>query len=421
MLSDKKGNKITVIMPVYNMQLYIAEAIESFLSQTLKDIELLCIDDCSTDNSKKIVERYALEHKNINIYSMVSNSGVGEVRRKAMQLARGEYIAFLDADDKYWRDDALEVLYDCAIAGDCDVCGGLVSNFSENTLVNYPRFRNMFSGNNAREYIDIKFKDVQDDYYFQGFIFKREHIERNHVEFPAWRCYEDPPFLIHGLHCANAIRAVNIEYYGHRFGYKELRYSTSALVSILEGIKTNLIYAEQYGFQVLFDKTFCRLNKDFFMSIMDSLKLHNENIENNLHFIEKIGKKHGYSIDIFDYLLFVAERYGKYDEFRVHKKCEGLTGKNNIVLYGAGNIGKMAYREMKTSGICNVMLWIDTYKKGDIVFDTKIGSLEDIGTRSDDYDCVLIGIDNVHISGQVRKSLMRAGIGSKKIIEWVNL
>lgn len=412
--------KISVIMPVYNMQEYIGEAIESWLGQTLDNMELICVDDCSTDNSGQIIRQYALQHNNIHICSLPSNSGVGAVRRKAMQLVRGKYIAFLDADDKYWRDDALEKLYNHAIDGNCDVCGGFVANFSGKEINPYGRFRQLFKENDGTEYVEVSYDDVQDDYFFQGFIYKKEYLERNHIEFPEWRNYEDPVFLVQALYHANKICAVDIEYYGHRHAHKELKYSLSELINILNGIKANLIFAESKGLEVLFGRTFHRLNKDFFQAILDSLKLGNEDIENSLLYLKRIGMRHGYSLDIIDYLLFLENRFNGYEDYKVYKKCKNaLKDKTHIILYGAGNIGKRVYREVCQSQMCSVDIWVDAYRKGEIIYDVVIKDPESVKTYSKSTDCVLIGIDNAQISGEVRESLEK--MGTKEIIEWINL
>src|SRR5574344_1254251 len=95
----EKQPKISIIIPVYNVQKYLSKCLESILSnQKLKDIEVICINDSSTDNSDKILEKYAEKDKRV-ILLRQKNSGAGAARNSALKYARGEYVLYLDPDD----------------------------------------------------------------------------------------------------------------------------------------------------------------------------------------------------------------------------------------------------------------------------------------------------------------------------------
>lgn len=105
--------KISVIMPIYNVEEFIEESIQSILNQTMdiKDIEILLIDDCSTDNSGKIAKRYAQNYENIKYYCLKENSGMaGKPRNVGIKMAQGNYVMFLDPDDLYIT-NACELMY----------------------------------------------------------------------------------------------------------------------------------------------------------------------------------------------------------------------------------------------------------------------------------------------------------------------
>ncbi|WP_157151026.1 glycosyltransferase family A protein [Brachyspira sp. SAP_772] len=91
--------KVSVIIPVYNVEPYLRECLDSIINQTLKDIEIICIDDCSTDNSYSILEEYAKKDNRIVIIKNEENMGVGYTRNVGEKLAKGEYIHFMDPDD----------------------------------------------------------------------------------------------------------------------------------------------------------------------------------------------------------------------------------------------------------------------------------------------------------------------------------
>ena len=104
---------VSIIMPAYNAENYIREAVESVLSQTYSKWELLIIDDCSTDSTYKIVESYTQNNNHIRYIKNHHNIGVAETRNKGINKALGEWIAFLDSDDK-WAPQKLEKLINLA-------------------------------------------------------------------------------------------------------------------------------------------------------------------------------------------------------------------------------------------------------------------------------------------------------------------
>jgi len=91
---------VSIILPVYNSELFVQQAIESVLKQTYTQIELIVVDDGSTDNTKQILSGYESNPK-VHIISLEKNSGVSEARNIGIQESKGEYVAFIDADDLY--------------------------------------------------------------------------------------------------------------------------------------------------------------------------------------------------------------------------------------------------------------------------------------------------------------------------------
>jgi glycosyltransferase involved in cell wall biosynthesis len=90
--------KVSIIIPVYNVEKYLAECLDSAIGQTLRDIEIICIDDGSTDRSPEILDEYAKKDSRIIVIHQ-KNAGPGLARNVGLDLAKGEYIAFLDSDD----------------------------------------------------------------------------------------------------------------------------------------------------------------------------------------------------------------------------------------------------------------------------------------------------------------------------------
>ncbi len=98
---------ISIITPSYNCAVYIAETIESVLKQTYSNWEMIITDDCSTDNSRDVIKGFTLQDQRIKLVVQNENQGAAMARNKSIELAQGEYIAFLDSDD-LWSTDKLE-------------------------------------------------------------------------------------------------------------------------------------------------------------------------------------------------------------------------------------------------------------------------------------------------------------------------
>ena len=118
---------ISIIVPVYNVEPFISECINSILIQSYKNFELILVNDGSTDNSPTICEQYASKDKRIKVINK-ANGGLSDARNWGLKFSSGEYVVFLDSDD-YWNDcDALFSLY------------SLLNKYSEVDVVFFRRF-----------------------------------------------------------------------------------------------------------------------------------------------------------------------------------------------------------------------------------------------------------------------------------------
>jgi len=118
--------KVTVAIPVYNSGKHLQATLESLMHQTMnaEAIEIICVNDCSTDNSKEVIEAYAQKMPNVKLINLAKNTGGAmEPRNVAIGMARGEYIHFLDSDD-FLGEEALERLYNAAEKHGSDVVFG---------------------------------------------------------------------------------------------------------------------------------------------------------------------------------------------------------------------------------------------------------------------------------------------------------
>ena len=133
-------HKVSVIIPVYNGELYLRECLDSVCAQTLKDIEIICVDDGSTDSSYDILQEYAEKDGRVSVYHQ-ENQYVGIARNNGLEHSDGEYVAFWDCDDTF-EPDALECMYNRAKEVDADICQCGILELDNKSKIKAPRARN---------------------------------------------------------------------------------------------------------------------------------------------------------------------------------------------------------------------------------------------------------------------------------------
>lgn len=216
--------KVSVIIPFNNVENYIEECLNSVLSQTLDDIEVILINDASTDRTLEIVEWYLQKDSRIKLININERKGQGFARNRGIEIATGEYIGFVDSDD-FIESDMFECLYNSAKTNNTDI-----------------------SMCQVREYDDINENYITSDYYslaclssFQNDIFsaedtknnildinvalwnkiyKREYLNNIGEKFPEGFIYEDLPFFFGTYLPAKRIQIVWKNLYSYRINRK---------------------------------------------------------------------------------------------------------------------------------------------------------------------------------------------------------
>lgn len=189
---------VSVIIPVYNVEKYLEEALESVINQTLKDIEIVIINDGSTDRSLEIIKEYVNKDKRIKVINQ-KNQGLSVARNRGIENAKGKYIYFMDSDD-YIDLKTLEICYKkCEeyelemVCFDAFPFSNMV-NFKYN-IKNYDRSfietNKIFSG---REFINLCLKNKKNIVSSCLYFFKREILAKEKLKFYSGIQYEDNLF-----------------------------------------------------------------------------------------------------------------------------------------------------------------------------------------------------------------------------------
>lgn len=205
----EKRPKISVIVPVYNVELYLKRCLDSIINQTLSDIEIICVNDGSTDNSVNILDEYAQKDDRIKIVSQV-NAGLSAARNTGLKYVSGEYISFIDSDD--WIDlDFYEKMYQSAVETNSDiaVCGiKRVYNGKESILWDFTEQK--CSVNNEEKYL---FTNCPNRNAVWHKIYKTKFLLDTNILFEEGRYYEDKFWTPQILYLANQVVTVPAVYY----------------------------------------------------------------------------------------------------------------------------------------------------------------------------------------------------------------
>ncbi|MBR1825091.1 MAG: glycosyltransferase [Alphaproteobacteria bacterium] len=198
--------KISIIVPVYNVEKYLGKCIESLIAQTMHDIEIICINDGSTDDSSLILQNFAAKDKRIIIIDK-ENEGPGIARNIGIQKAQGEYIGFVDPDD-WVKEDMYEKLYTQAKKLDSDIviCDYVRYEDWNEKIVPHCFFQkavkyiksepiNIPSGENIDREVLLDTLLISPCYSVNR-IYRRTFLQQNKITYSEHYCYEDCPFIL---------------------------------------------------------------------------------------------------------------------------------------------------------------------------------------------------------------------------------
>ena len=202
---------VSIIMPVYNTEKYLREALDSILAQTMTDIEVLCVDDGSTDSSLEILHEYAAKDARLSVYTQ-DHQFAGAARNLGIKHAVGKYLLFLDSDDIF---DPQMVEKSCARAEEtsADICVFSGETFYEDTD-EHCSFSKLCRTDLFPETV-FSAKSRPNELLFVSTpapwnkLYRREFIVNEGLEFPSIRSCEDLPFVLTAFACAERIALLN--------------------------------------------------------------------------------------------------------------------------------------------------------------------------------------------------------------------
>lgn len=198
--------KISVIIPVYNAEMYLKDTLNCLFNQTLKDIEVICINDNSKDSSLEILKEYAKTDDRLKIIDLKENKGAAVARNKGLEIAQGEYLGFVDSDDEIDL-NFYEELYYKAIATGADIvkAGCKITNLDGS--VNISDVNNVIAKTNKYRFT----------WQWWCAIYKKSFVDENSIKFPD-ECIkgQDSAFLNEALLKSNRLELVDNVFYNYK-------------------------------------------------------------------------------------------------------------------------------------------------------------------------------------------------------------
>ncbi len=212
---QKKSPKISIVIPVYNVESYVDECIRSVVNQTFSDIEIIVVDDCGTDNSMAIVEKYAKTDNRIKIVRHKKNSGLSASRNTGIEHSSAPYLMFCDSDDFYDPTMCQEMFNAIEQSGsDIAMCGTNViyeadEEFRTSDITNYS-IKYTGTHNVTNDIIDACNVNVWNK------IYKKSKLQEHQLEYPVGLKYEDAYFFKMYMLWAKNITFIDKQLYNYR-------------------------------------------------------------------------------------------------------------------------------------------------------------------------------------------------------------
>ncbi|NBJ81143.1 glycosyltransferase family 2 protein [bacterium 1XD42-94] len=420
---------ISIIIPVYNMEKHLRDCINSVINQTYRNIEIICIDDASEDESQIIIKEYADIDERLKMVSEPRNVGTSKARKDGVLKSTGQYILFIDADD------CLEK----------NACEKLAEVMKENSadIVQFGVYVKACAG--------IKISDAK---IMQNWM--KPYLGKHDIDDIQNLCFKEKKIghnlsgkLLNGDICRRAFSYLSDE----KFVMAEDMYAFLAITEISQsylGIP-DMLYIYNYGYGITGKKkdllaqfeTYCELPK-----IIEGCRSILEKSGKNIELYEYIQDN---LLDIcIGFMIGNAEKLKQYSEQILinmlikywNKKCIGkmvltLLSESNfgrrvtedkkwlfpfkhikrdsrVVLYGAGDMGHDYYRQIKETNYCELSAWVDRAFMDYYDNDYKISSPEEINRI--DFDYVVIAVYGEKIRKDIKRFLITLGVRRECII-----
>ncbi len=326
--------KVSVIIATYNTADYLEECLDSIFAQTLSDIEVVMIDDGSTDNTEAIIRKYKEKHGNL-VTRYQENRGAGNARNYGISIARGEYMIFMDPDDKYPNEDCLEKMYQTAKEYNAMICGGNVLTNDHGIIKD--RYH---AGDGVISGVKNQIVHVKDYFYLyshQRYLLETRFVKSNQILYANYQRYEDQVFTIKALGVAGWFYELDYPVFEHRINHKELNMDYDMFLDVLKGFRDTINLICDYDMQLMFEKNYVTFIKMYMSKISQYVFHGNEEFNQVLEDINGLVKHSSWYDE--KYLVTYESIINHMKNRRMEKeKLERILECGRpLIIYGAGS------------------------------------------------------------------------------------
>ncbi len=379
---------ISVIVPVYNTKVYLERCLESICNQTYHNLEIIVVDDGSTDGSESICDEFADKDSRIVVVHQ-KNGGLPSARRTGLRASTADYVSFVDSDD-WIEPDMIFCLYDALSGNNADISvGRQVLDKGDTCHIEAERsfVSGLLSKNDIAHHViysdDYKQRGISPNFWDK--LYKKDIIAKRQYRLDLNTKYAEDDICVYGaLLDANKVAFVNklIYHYCRRddsmTSAADNRYFERITLFYLQ---MKAVFEEQSEAELLMKK----LNRYMIEFILRG-----------------VNKNFGFGFG--NVIPFYLPPYKKLQELNVH----------DIVLYGAGDVGKDYYNSLKQSGY-NIVAWAD--KRGEELAKVGLDTVKPDDIKAVKYDAVLIAADSEDLMNQIKKMLIdEMWIDTSKIV-----
>ena len=432
--------KVSVVIPVYNANQYLSQCLDSILGQSLNDIEIICVDDGSTDNSLEILRGYEVRDSRIQVIAQENTSpGAGQARNRGISVAKGEYLSVLDCDD-FFDLTMLELLVESAEKYDTDIvlCDAYYyNNITEKKIE--PSW--VLNKKVLPEQRVFSYRDCP-SHIFQitmgaawNMLLRRDFVMIHNLQFQSVHHADDMFFAYMAMTKARRITTVDKRFIFYRVSnvnsQKELvtNWPNGAYEACL-ALKNALIRENIYA---TVKRSFVNKAIEYmiwYLEAMKSWKAFSSLWLNarGQYFkdldIDCNEKEYFYRNHYYEWYERIIQKYPDewvYERYFTLKSSLGMESfpfpkeyvkeGSRIVLYGAGDVGKSFYTQLIYSRYCQVILWVD--KEWESI-GPPVSEVSKIVETS--YDIIIIAILCKEAVENIKKELMNQGIFEEMMI-----
>ena len=447
--------KVSVIIPVYNAERYLKKCLDSICVQTLKEIQIICVNDGSTDDSLKILQDFARKDCRFIVLSQ-TNQYAGVARNKGMKYAVGKYLAFLDADD-YFEPDMLEKMYLRAEEDNLEVVMCRFSRYDEQTgemVIPGRTFEDSFF-HDKEVFSGISLKHAGIFQITNGWawdkLFRTDFVQQCGYEFSDFRSSEDGFFSYMLVARAKRMSYMDDILVTHRVNELNSLSSTKEKnwlngFKMLLLIKDELIERDIYNID---EQSFLNRVVSFLTWYLDSMNsfgaykncyMYMKTYMESQVGVLKHSREYYFQEELYDcyqrVITLSLEEYLYWENkkhinniyiqsetirkqwrtiaergwvFPYHLMEKGKT----VVLYGAGKLGQAYYSQLADSGFCRELIWVDKQYDKYAYMGVVVQKPEIITQKKFDY--IFLAVKDKDSQKEVREWLFAQGVASEKI------